>query len=1462
MIVQKQTPKIIDRRVLIHNKEEKIEVNEAEDLILKSENNISTFNEIAPFHNLLFLFGELGSGKSTLVANYLIKIIETCEESIGFLIPAKFFLTEEFNTITDFLEKISLFINKEVISSTESFDFRDALNGGLELTIIIDGFDEVDRQLSQNLLKYAEVAVEKWKNLKIISTGRPVELKGLNYYKWQCLKIADLDKTEQEQLLTNEALSEGAAENQAKLDSQKRINLLYQNIELKNIANTPLVMRLLRPHLNNGQNKSLGDLLYEIIKEKLGEWDSKDGKEISIEDFKRAYPDVAAREVLLGIIAKKINDSPKKSISREALQALLQRNIIDSSNKNAIVTQALEFFCKSLLVEESGVVTFPSQPIFQCALGCYILNQLINQRLFDPLITDIKYWREFSFAAAIARRKGLFSELRLNFEGYLENVIKVNGGTTAGAMIASEARDEKLAIKVIEMLGDGDFRPIRYINDMETESILSFANVIHLANEKGFDWFYEQYLDPKYPLDGLDYSKDYIISVLQYWLIKKDFQIEGEQRRKLSDLFILLLGHDRRVSYLLQTLCVLFPNLILDTKTRLVYIAKSLAVSNLEERAKSIIISEFQKENNQLVLDVLAQENNINASCLWLNLCKDEPKLPIVQSIIDNSLFPQWEFLFEELKKRMGINKTINLLKWFTFQHNNRLSTKAAILLFRHGEKSLGLLGKSLIRGLHDGGKIQEAESVLEILVRDNNEFGIKWIVESFVSNGMERGAHSACWRILLTRLIQSDKEYLKEFENVIPYIGEFILPRYPDIRRKFKDLLEQKPGYRTLLISLLDSHSMLTRYNSACVLFNCYPTEESRACEIIIRSTVTSPVNHHEWLKFCMSLNIGEAVLKHIEKLLDVLNGVQEIFALSLLYHNNYQISSDNKRQMVEGLLGDASSLDMVPVSSQSSNIKRILEDNAVFDELKRILNSEDVEMSEKAAEILLNFHNSKLSKEEQLKCLLLCCKNLSWDLGILYNIKDIISKNEVLLEFAQKFIIELKEKVKRETVVAMYLRTLQDEQAWEDFLWEGLCKENHTSYLSARHFCLWLFNECRKQPDIKDIIGKAAQKFLNDDRMTSEKKNNNTIYWLAFFASEFGNIGNDKLIEIIKSYEPSDKGLYISILSRVEPSFRLNKGIVFPENREIIDGKETILEIIRDSKEIHPRFIECINSILCYEFFTEEELEKLPEVSKFGSLLSLIVQYFLYNRCNLDLLSEVFIEIEEIFIYSRREEHYYIAEETVNYIKEFAISKSTSKEMYLTKLSHVLENTSDSRTIQVFGELLKYDFSITNEMWSKFLEVIPQYSYLIRGNLVKHIVNYFISNKENINWELVLKDMKKVASSLYFMNQDRYSYNTGLPELLFALLILYKEEDDELAINLFLLGLREIFIDRNVTLGAGNQRIEYFKAADILNILEPLISSVSPRVIKNAIMRGIDSDIRELSTFCKLLYSINSSL
>ncbi len=1460
-------PDFIERKVAVHNKEERIDSQKDSNRIhLKTKRNLASLSEMVSDERPTFLFGELGSGKSTLVGQYVIGLADQVEGLVPILIPAKFFQNKTQETIIEFSQLISRYVNEQINPVNDNFDLITALKLKLEITLVFDGFDELDFPFAKKLLARSEEFASKWSGLRIIATGRPIELQGLNYNRWQCLEMLPLSNDEQFDLFINEAIALEMTAKQAKDDASARMLLLKQSPELLSISTTPLTVRLLRPSLDQtGVKKSIGDLLYELIIERLSDWSIKDEKEEFFTQFQQAFPDSFSRERLLGNIVWDIHSSSKKTITKERLFTLIEAGVDDNQNKNAIISQGITFFIKNILQQEGDEFSFPSMPLFQCALGIYILKNLEKDKIYLYSDSDTTIWREFSFAAAIARRKGQIPKLKITFKKYIDHLLKKKTLPCA-ATVVSEARDTDLARHFVCELKNFDFRPLTYFEEFKSLSPAAYAHCFYLAGEEGFNWFFNEYLDPKYPICNLDTRHALI---LQHWLLLCEFKISISQKKAMGKI---PMPHLKSRSWgahaLLPTIATVLPELF-EPSTRALLLVECFSSPLIRGKALASLRQEYNNANQPHILNALETKcskndstNSAFAAKLWLEFSPGKPPLSIVHAIITSSVTEDGKLLYSELEKRIGKKNLHASLRWYALQ-GDKLSIHAALLLHASKDKKFYLLATGLIAGLHDGGKVTGAEEALYSNIQTEGPKGLLWFVNQFPkTGGVSEGAHSAYWRILLKELNRYDADYSHWFNFTIRYLGEFILPRYPDIRREFQKLFSTKPNYKKTLDNLLKSFDAQTRFNAACILIACFPESECLAAEIVIAAT-SKAFEKHEWNRFCLRLSLGKEVLDHIASRLDSFLDVPKTFALSLLYHNGFFLSKDQFERLIIGLLKEGS-FDFGN-SRTDDNLKPILGEEESYNLLLKII-TEDSSYSEKAAERLFEFHQDKLSSEHRAKCLPYVINGMDfWNTRRLDVEAERFIENPEFTEQVSHVAQKVTKEKHEEPIIAIYLRILAgDPSAWKDLLWKGVFGR-HFDHHRIENVCLWLFSKGRR--DIKDgrLIGKAALEIINDPRIDSQKAYNDKILWLGFLAHEFGCLQNIELKKFIVNYAAIGQEIVCSLIARLgyapdefTPRDRSSYLTVFRQNKPIAVKKPKIdhlIEVTRDAEEIHPDFLNYIEVVLLSGEYSEEEINELSHKSKIGILFSIMI-FFARNSLHSHelIFSLISLRLSDSPQPNQKTKQ---IENVFKVIRKILI-EGPERKKYISSIHYEIQHNQNENVIHLFRELLENEIPPDDSLIPMLLNEIASHSYYLDWNLANHLAHYFIRiDKEDKKVSLLTEIKKFIQTKGAEVNKYDYQ-GQPLVCLLFSLAVFYLQNDlDGESEKVFLHGLQASFIQRYENRSQYNDNSK-FPLRDTMNAIDPLLNETPRWIIRKAIANGADSDLPEIRTICKILLAL----
>ena len=1467
-------PGLIERKIAWHSPDERIVPNKKGELHLNTHNNISTLSEMVSTEKPTFLFGELGSGKSTLVGQYIINLTNHSDGILPLLIPASFFSGKEVRMIKDIVSIINEFVNGQIAPTLEGFDLLTVLQQKTEVTLVIDGFDELDKLVAQNLLTKVTELRDNWAGLRIIATGRPIELAGLNYRSWQCLAMFPLTNQELNEILINEALADGLSVSQANEDSKNRMRFLNDRPELLGVTTTPLSIRLIRPYLNEEiKNKSLGDLIYDIILERLGSWEIKDSKETTFSEFKKYYPNAFSRETILGIIANEINALNEKAITQEQLFGLLFDINKKILKQNIVTEQAAEFFGKCILQIENDKLTFPSQPLLQGSLGIYIYDQLVKSAEINLKLKETNFWREYSFAATIARRKNKIPTIRMSLINYIKELLKDENLIPAVAIIVSESEDEELAKYFLNSLKQFEFRPLRYFQDIKTQSVRAIAHSIYLAGELGFDWFYEEYLNPKYPFGNIFENERFYI--LQHWFTFTHLTLSPKQKEKLT---LILNPHleakDWSCHELPSTLVMVLPELFNKDEELLMYVAN--IDSNLFNKiAIERLRKEYNSENKYKVLNSIevylsrGEAPKIGALKLWLELTDKIPPREIIRGIILKSVDDQNTELIEKLKKRIKEETLKSILRFYLFL-DSKIAAASAICLYRMGERDFYPIATGLLQGLHDGGKIEEAEKVLHKLIISKGIEGLAWLIYQFPLCGSHYGAHSAYWRIVLSELNKLKLNRVDLFSKIIPYLGEFILPRYPEIRNDFKKLFLSKPDYRKYLEQSLSSIDNNLRYNSACILLACFPESEYRACLIIIKST-TAYFERHEWWRFCLRLSLGNKVLDHINSIVLNLLLIPKTFALTLLFHNNYKLSSEVFAQLIFGLLAGRARFDDTYLLNDD-NLKKILAQNESYDLLIKYLHNDNIEIARNSATALLSYHKDKLSDNEYgISWGLTISEGFSWKKEkIDIEIKYIYQSHERFLK-AKEILFYIQKETNQEPLASLYLRSTEDVTVWKDILWSSLFLNKRLDHSEIASSCMWLFQKARKDTKIAQVLGKAAIEFIDHPSLNTERMYNDVIPWLIFIAHEYGNLQLERIESTLEIFQPISNEIQSTLIARLgySPSrFRSSRDgsqyLVFSKNliksQEVIDFQK-IVDATRDSEEIHKDLIDIIEETLSSDFLSLDEFKELSIKSKFGTIFSIIILFCRNEFNQIDWLVKI-LGAEPTRGQENNRSANYLLKAFQQIIATIENNPKLSEEFF-KNIKDTIDSKNHDNIIELYKILLlKQELFESSYLTSLFSE-ISERSYEFNLDLANNLITFFLK-VDLVQIPSILFEIKKIVSSIdgkIELYDSEYRFE-GLNKLLFSLSVFYFQQklDDE-SCNLFLKGLEYVFINYYAPVSGRNLREKRFRGKEILQVVSPLMSRVNPSLIRECLNRGINSEKPEIISICTLLTHFNSN-
>jgi hypothetical protein len=998
------------------------------------------------------LLGDLGSGKSTIAAGFVSEYHAVTPRSLAVYIPAKAIQTAPdptmpWKTTVDFLTAVSTYLNDEVSPAGHSLSLLSLLEANVETAVIVDGLDEVRQNVAQSILYHLASIVDRWSTALILATGRPVELSGVDYARWQLCVPAALTDQDRLTFFAEEAMADGLATDSANNLAITALGNLRASPELHTLANTPLVCRILFEELSKHSSGSstLGDLLCDLIKQRLADWAKQDSKGSSTPYFDALYPDADSRAALLSQLALRLHarGTIRTEEARRHLETLT--SAVSTTNGPALVDEALRSFENSGLIVVNHEVQFPLRPFEEFCCGyARALAARSDPVLLTP--TEPTEWRIASFAATMTRRFGMQDTTRNALAAFIRGLLQPSRNVPAAAYVVTEFRDAALATTYIDELKALGRRPLWFAFDSPDwkQSAHVLAKSISLADEIGFAWFFDEYLDPSYPF--VDAGSKITDEVFESWAVIHLSHLSATQKTKLRTLVrphVAAASH--QVISIIPVLALLTPEEF-TSHDRLWFCARLIDKPELREAAECQLHEAMQQGDEEAVRNVLIDaassgyEYAPTAALMHLAVFTGEPPLTLVRGIVraDRGRAAQnaRPAGMQKLREVLGTDRLLRFLRWFLFDPDTMLAAGAAIELYELGERRLFLLGPALLRALHDGGYVKRAEEILSMLVEDSGAQGAHWIAFQISHHSQElHGAHSGWWRILFKTIgtVRSDGPHL--IGQCMGAIGEFLLARYPEVRQGFRDLLTGPNGaaFRSVLRDRLTDADPAIRHGAAMVLAASDPSTEARSLEEVVR--LKSRQRHgawHEWERFCLSLKFGPSVVSHLESRLGTFSAESEVFALAILYRNGVDLSDAQFERLVSGELEWLIGVDEPSHAPQARRSLGVL---------LKIAEDAANQLAMRAANKLLGRFSADLTPEQHARVVVLTLDTANWEPPNFQTELAKMRQDSAYADLIRTTSERLVSQGFARPMLEVLYETQREPMLWEGIIWSELC-------------------------------------------------------------------------------------------------------------------------------------------------------------------------------------------------------------------------------------------------------------------------------------------------------------------------------------------------------------------------------------------------------------------------------------
>lgn len=1415
----------------------------------------------------VFLLGELGSGKSTIAANHVLSVIEKDPEIIPLFIPSSYLHGKVFNDLESLSKLFSRYANFELTLAEKFFDFDLLFKTGKEVLLVVDGVDELRRDKAQVLIRLLKTLKESFSQLRVIATGRPLELQGIIPSGWHTMVTLPLNEDEIRILLKQEALAEGLRQTEAEIDAEKRLNFLNRRPELKAVALTPLVICSIQLDLNEAlYDKSLGDIIYDVVLRRL-EWHEKDAKGLELTAFLNHFPDVHQREKLLGDLAMSIFQSPSKAISEARMLDVLSQRTTDSFQKNQIVAQAVSFF-KSIFLQRTtdDKYGFASAPILECGMGIKVLEDL--KRVSPPAINIIEHWRSFSFAMAICRRQDLTEKASLTVsESMKQDLQWPNRNIAQIAIVVSELRDSSLANLFIDALKKMAFRPLRLLHQNDHSSLYSFAYCIHLGGENGFDWFYDEYLDNRTPL--IHYEAKMVSQILGYYFIINNFLLDRSKQLRLQNIVKQNISFATSLCFELLPCLSLIASSELPVGQRCLLLVDLLKDDMLQFKAK-LVLSDLHATHPNEVLNALEtvskktwQAEDPEAALLWLHLNKDRS---LSRAILENAITAITKVNSEKILSTLYLyvpKDDLFAYLRFSILTESKIAGRAALVLFWNGEKDFDLLSESLATSIDWlSRQYNEVEDIAGFITASKEKATEMLIRKMPLKDHM--GIPPSYWRIFLDALLATELIYVTAFLKAVEDLRPFVLTRYPDIRIRLTKLLYEKPLYKEELRQAASGLNTGLRNNANSILLTCFPDQEANALVALVSGFFTHS-SSEEWHSFVLGLNYSEGVLNELYAAKDKLVEGAKAYAFVLLRHHQHQLTTSDTSEMVNGLLGSGYFFDR-PGLGRTLAQPSILSSKDFLSQLTSNLTNPDLNRAERAASLLLEYHASSLTLPQQAIAHSLQIESFEEGLFRFVDENDALLSND---EFVQQ-VIAHSEKTKKPTLLSLFYRAQKDGKVWKELFLRFVQRAEKYVGHDLDRLHEWLIGFTRHRFEQRNAIAEGLKEMLLIPSYKEQTANVSVYLNLQVMADQFSVGDKQEMLEILSLHHHfSNEEALLALALR--SGFDIPNNFLRRPNAAHITlfapyrpdfvvpiSTEEFERFVVDEESISEQLLPKVEQVLLAGQPSEEDLNRLGQMNNLSAYAALLVNYCRGIAIDVTKLFEV-REIGGAKFYQQNESEKH--RQIIWKFYRILLRNPEHRAAYYEALKREMDDPNSEKLHEYLLELLAANEPMELRHFQRLLGELLVRPFYLREELVGYISEFFIRPLQEAERE----DFKKLVEKFLLAVVNHYEkegtddrYNLHL--WLFALVLLRLSGDvSPVAQTAFLLGLRYVFLERNDMQRMQHQPPEiFFRAGELLTHTYSLLSEIEPEKIQQIIAYGSQSNIPEVKAVCRVLFAL----
>ena len=823
--------------------------------------------------------GELGAGKSTILSQAVLEMLDNNTTSLPILISAKELAEENDGKTGSVLQQICNFMQQQLLVTVSSVgEMLDCVD---QCYLFVDGLDEVDKRQQEPLMRVLEQISLMENRISIILSTRSTETIEYHRDNWTQCSLGRLHQQEILRILENEAKTEEDGEG-ATTRAKQYFNKINNNPMVQLVATTPLAVRLLYYIMRKNieiDEYTIGDLLNTLLEERISYWDAKNTSEVTGEEFERNFPTVDAKKNYIGYLAY---CAEKEKITRKKLELMLEQGMHIQNDLGLVAEQTISKLQRNgMTTEVDGGIVFTYRPLAQIAMGIYMADKIIKGELQVNSCSP-ELWREISFAAGELRRADLVGKYRGWLETYIDNLKKEAAGLIKACYICYEAKDTVLARKMIENFKEKDIRPLWYYEPEKNVSVSIVAQVIALAGEYGVDWFIDSYLTLTYPVINAGSAFFRALLVVLPPLIKD--ALTSTQKDKLKKC-IEPLEYICPIAYssLPEILCFLMPDRY-PIERRLQLIARISFYDEYQEWAQKEYEA-LSKEHKKLCQKVLKNEKTFGAAVLWMKVFDDAPDINLTARIIEHGD----EELIEMCRHRLGEETYIRYLRWLVAESSYSIAAASALQLCNYGQDKLPEVRVALVGGMTNAGKNNRYEKKIMELIAADGGLNKQWIRILFAGEHHVYGASEGSWRIFLRFLLKAKEDFTQDFIGNLKYMGPFLLARCEETRLLLQCLLIMQE-YKNALIAAMNSLDPEIRCAASKIGLIACQDLEGECLLAVVSECAGEKTDNFEWQDYVAEKKYREESIKKLSEKMPVMFSRMKVLADRIIKNNMVQ--------------------------------------------------------------------------------------------------------------------------------------------------------------------------------------------------------------------------------------------------------------------------------------------------------------------------------------------------------------------------------------------------------------------------------------------------------------------------------------------------------------------------------------------------------------------------------------------